>query len=604
MRLIPRWYQREANDAILQALTEVKNVNPLVAIVTGGGKALINAMAVERLIQFQSTARIMCLAPSMELVKQNVEEAFNYLNPAMRSKIGVYCAGLNMKERLSQITIGSPQSIANQVKRFAKIDYVTIDEAHTFSLKNKAAGKIVDNLRKTNPHVRFIGLTATPFFMKGVKVVPLVEGGLFDSLVYDLTSGRQYNQLTREGFISPVVAPAIRFPQIDTSNIKTRDGDFDEAQLALAAMKVTQEVVTIALENAIERKHFMWFAVNIAHAKMIQDCLDRARESSVIIHGELEKNERVTGIDAYLTKQHRHIVSVAMLTTGFNAKFVDCIVCLRPTRSLVLWRQIIGRGLRPYPDKENLLALDAGGNFARHGAINAEIGQGDSRSGLWECTDQLIISPFNPNVSRETSSIRFPVQSAMHEQNDLRTLLGLLDEKTPPCGFLNDAEHMLCRQCGRPRQGYLTLRQAREGGPRGMGEGDGYEIHDEDNIILRDDACKLNKTIPVYDMKITPVGNSILDFIFETEFGDFNMKLDYDRTTADNKFYAQARKFWRAATGNNPPNEGYRAVLLREIIPKPNDITLTKFDDNKIFITEVRFVHNDKLSSFRYDPAY
>lgn len=105
-------------------------------------------------------------------------------------------------------------------------------------------------------------------------------------------------------------------------------------------------------------------------------------------------------------------------------------------------------------------------------------------------------------------------------------------------------------------------------------------------------------------MKITPVGNSILDFIFETEFGDFNMKLDYDRTTADNKFYAQARKFWRAATGNNPPNEGYRAVLLREIIPKPNDITLTKFDDNKIFITEVRFVHNDKLSSFRYDPAY
>ncbi|MGJ8503443.1 hypothetical protein, partial [Glaesserella parasuis] len=99
-----------------------------------------------------------------------------------------------------------------------------------------------------NPKVRFIGLTATPFMMKGLKVVPLVQCGLFTSQVYDLTSGRNFNRLVREGFISPIVAPSIRFPQVDTENVKTKGGDFDEAALAQEAMKVTRECVSVALE--------------------------------------------------------------------------------------------------------------------------------------------------------------------------------------------------------------------------------------------------------------------------------------------------------------------------------------------------------------------
>jgi len=617
-KLVPRWYQAEARDAALSALMAAQNTNPLVAIVTGGGKALLAAMLMESLCQLQPGARVMCLAPSMELVKQNVEEAIGYLPAALAARVGVYCAGLGMKERLSQLTIGTPQSVARQVKRFGRQDYVIIDEAHTANIDLKTWKSIVNGLRENNPKVRFIGMTATPFQMKGLRVVPLTECGLFDTKVYDLTAGRNFNRLVREEFISPVVAPAIRFPQIDTDNVKTKGGDFDEAALAQEAMKVTRECVRVALENATERKHFMWFAVNIEHAHMIENALREAGESVVTIHGELEKSERVTGVAEYLKKMHRHVVSVAMLTTGFNAKFVDCIVGLRPTRSLVLWRQIVGRGLRPYPGKDNILVLDAGGNFARHGAINAEIGSGDSRAGLWECTDAVVRSPFKrgapkvkdgdvelaPPPDRERSAIRFPVHSATQAEYDLRIALGLMDPEAVPCGFLNDAEHLTCRQCGRPRQGFLTVRTRREAAERGLGEDDSYEIHDEANVVLADEVCRETRTLPVHDMGIDPEGNGVLNFKFVTDFGAHPLRLDFDRANADNRFYAMARKFYERATGRKAPGEGYRVLLSRELIPKPVDITLTKWDDGQIFLTEVRWVREGKMEAFRYDPDY
>lgn len=613
-RLVPFWYQREAADAVLGALVTAANVNPLAAVVTGGGKALLAAMLTEEIILRWPTARVLVLAPSMELVKQNVDEAIGYLAPALQARVGVYCAGLGMKDRMSQIIFGTPQSVARQAKRFGKVDFVIVDEAHTFNVKQKTAQRIVDGLRVNHPGVRFVGLTATPFVMQGLKVVPLTECGLFDAKVYDLTSGRNFNRLVREGRIAPVVAPSIRFPQIDTEGLKTVDGDFDEAELAKRAMAVTVECVQIALDNAADRKHFMWFAVNIEHATMIHAALRDAGESSVLIHGKLDKDDRVEGIEEYLNKEHRHIVSVAMLTTGFNAKFVDCLVSLRPTRSLVLWRQIAGRGFRVYPGKENTLMLDAGGNFARHGALNAEIGSGDSRVGLWECTDQVVETPLAARRAagfdgelpqREKSAIRFPIRSPQQPEFDLRVALGLMAPDAPACGYLNDAEHMTCRQCSRPRQGFLALSRRRDADPKkAFGDGDSYEVHDEDGVVLKDDVCRVTRTLPVQDMLITPSGNSVLKFDFATDFGPYSLRLDFDRSSADNKFYAFSRKYFEKATGRKVPSDAYRVLLQREALPKPLDITLTKFEDGTIFLTEVRFIRDEQLHSFRYDPNY
>jgi len=137
-----------------------------------------------------------------------------------------------------------------------------------------------------------------------------------------------------------------------------------------------------------------------------------------------------------------------------------------------------------------------------------------------------------------------------------------------------------------------------------IGEGDSYEIHDEDSVILRDEACRVTRTLPVSDQRIEPQGNSVLNFEFDTEFGPYKLRLDFDRTAENNKFYAMSRKFFERATGRKVPSEAYRVLLQREAIPKPIDITLTKYEDGNVFLTEIRFVRDEKLESFRYDPNY
>ena len=615
-RLVPYWFQAEACTSVMNALVQAENTHPIAAIVTGGGKSLIATMVAEQVIQRWPTHRVLILAPSMELVSQNAAEAAGYLAPALASRIGVYCAGLNMKQRTEQITFATPQSFVNQVRHFAAFDIVIVDEAHAFDLSTKTARKIVDGLKEKNSHVRFVALTGTDFRMQGLRVVPLSQCGLFNSKVCDFTSGRNFNRLVREGIISRIVAPPVRFPQIDLEGIKTKGGDYDEAELAQRAMKVTGECVDVALEVASDRKHFMWFAVNIAHAKMIHDALAERGESVVTIHGDLDRSERVDGITAYLKRAHRHIVSVAMLTTGFNAKFVDCIVGLRPTRSLVLWRQILGRGFRIYEGKTDCLALDAGGNFARHGAINEDRDNGDSRKGMWACSDQLTINPNAPKKlngetieSRERSAIRFPMHS-VPEEVDLRAILALDGfgseaEGISPCGYWNDPEHLTCRQCGRPRQGYLSVIQKRARAAQNLiGSDDSYLLHNEDEVTLEDAVCAQMMTTLVDDMALTPSGNSQLRIDYSTELGPCKLRLDFDREAQDGAYYAYTRKFFELATGRKLPSEPHRALLMRDLIEKPIDITLTKYQDSTVFVTEIRFIRDGQLRSFRYDPAY
>ncbi|MFB0007679.1 DEAD/DEAH box helicase family protein [Xanthomonas euvesicatoria] len=604
-----RWYQREAVDAVISALQAARNTHPIAAIVTGGGKSLIAADLCEHLIALYPAARVMILAPSQELVMQNTEEARQYLSATLVSGVGIYCSSLGRKDRQRKITFGTPQSVWRQVRRFGPIDFCIVDEAHGFRLELKSIRKLVDGMREINPHVRVIGLTATPFFMKGVKVVPLAQGGLFTAKVYDLTTGRNFNRLVREGYISPIVAPTIRFPQIDLDGVKTSGEDFDETQLAAAAMKITDEVVAVGLQELDNpddyRSHPMWFCVNVAHAKMVRGCLARRGEAVTLIYGDLEKGERTEGIREFQDKETRHIVSVGTLTTGFNAPHVDAIVIVRATRSQILFRQMVGRGFRMYPGKTDCKVLDAGGNFARLGPINADLEQGDSRAGLWECSAQQMEAPGNA-PQRERSGIRFPAPSPEIEERDLRIVLNLegFNPDEPGCGYLNDPEHMTCRNCGRPRQGFITQSRKPDLKDPNAGIGDSYDMHDEDSIILRDDLCAETKSFPVHHTEVRAHGDSVLVFEYHTDAGPYTLRLDFDRKTAENRFFAQARKYFEVATGRKLPNEPHRVLLQRDAIPHPVELTLTKAADGIVWLTQLQFIRDGQMQAFRYDPAY
>lgn len=603
-RKTPRWYQRETADAIISALQAARNTHPIGGVVCGGGKSLIAAMLAEELIGLHPTARVMILAPSQELVTQNAKEAHDYLPAALASQIGIYCSSLGRKDRQRRITIGTHQSVWRQIRRFGPIDYIIADEGDGFDLSLKSVRKLVDGARELNPFVRFIALTATPFRQKGVKTVPLSQCGLFTTKVIDLTTGRNYNRLQREGYVTPIISPTIRFPQIDLSGVKTSGEDYDEKQLAEAAIKVTEEVVSVALDNLTDRKHVMWFGVNVAHAKLMRDILTRRGEDATLIYGDLETGERIEGVREFMAKETRHIVSVSALCIGFNAPHVDALVLNFATKSQRKFRQTAGRGIRPDEGKENCLMLDAGGNLARLGAINADLEQGDSRAGLWECTAQTMEGPSGPQ--RERSGIRFAAPSPEIEERDLRLVLELpgYAPGTPGCGYLNDPEHMICRNCSRPRQGFIT--QSRKPDPKdpNAGIGDGYDMHDEDSIVLRDDLCVEQRTFHVEHTDVQAQGASVLAFDYHTEAGVYSLRLDFDRTTANNRFFAQARKYWEVSTGRKLPAEPHRVLLQRAAIPHPTELTLTKAEDGIIWLTELKFIRDGNLETFRYDPKY
>ena len=212
-----------------------------------------------------------------------------------------------------------------------------------------------------------IGLTATPFRLDSGM---LHEGknALFTDIAYEVP----VRDLIDQGYLSPLVSkqPATR---LDVSKVGTRAGDFIARDLAAA---VDQDAITRA---AVSRDHRPWRGAEILAGLLLRrrpraPCrrgIPHAGASPVAtIFGDTPKDERDAIIAAFKRGEIRALASMGVLTTGFNAPAVDLIALLRPTKSAGLYVQMVGRGTRLAPGKENCLVLDFAGNVRRHGPID------------------------------------------------------------------------------------------------------------------------------------------------------------------------------------------------------------------------------------------
>jgi DNA or RNA helicases of superfamily II len=117
-------------------------------------------------------------------------------------------------------------------------------------------------------------------------------------------------------------------------------------------------------QYAIDRRHAVVFAVTIAHAEKL---LEAFGDQATIIHSELREDERSQALRDFETGIKRVIINVGILTEGWDSPAVDCIIMCRPTVSAGLYVQMTGRGLRPHPDKKDVLILDLANNCVTHG---------------------------------------------------------------------------------------------------------------------------------------------------------------------------------------------------------------------------------------------
>ncbi|NRQ11581.1 DEAD/DEAH box helicase [Aliiroseovarius sp. xm-v-208] len=358
-----RPYQEAAISSIYDYFQSNKG-NPLVVIPTAGGKSLVMASFIEGVLKAWPDQRILIVTHVRELIAQNHAEMIGLWPEA---PAGIYSAGLGKREAQARVLFAGIQSIHRRAHEIGHTDLVLIDEAHLIPGNSSTMyRRFLDALQVINPALKVIGLTATPF-RTGSGMLHEGKDALFTDIAYEAP----VRDLIDAGYLSPLISkqPATR---LDVSKVGTRAGDFIARDLAAAVDQeaTTRAAVTEIITHGKDRKSWLAFCSGVDHARHVAEEFARQGITCRTIFGDTPKEERDAIIAAFKRGEIRALASMGVLTTGFNAPAVDLIALLRPTKSAGLYVQMVGRGTRLAPDKENCLVLDFAGNVRRHGPID------------------------------------------------------------------------------------------------------------------------------------------------------------------------------------------------------------------------------------------
>lgn len=369
-----RPYQQEAVAATLNHFR--RSQQPAVIVLpTGAGKSLVIA-ELARLAR----GRVLVLAHVKELVAQNHSKYC-----ALGLEADIFAAGLARKESQSKVVFGSVQSVARNLPLFdSAFSLLIVDECHRIGDdENSQYQQILTHLRQHNPQLRLLGLTATPYRLgKGWiyrfhyhGMVRGDERALFHDCIYELP----LRYMIKHGFLVPPERLDMPVVQYDFSRLSAQaNGLFSEADLnreLKQQKRITPHIISQIVEFAADRKGVMIFAATVEHAKEVLSLLP---EGKALVSAETPGPERDALINAFKQQQIKYLVNVAVLTTGFDAPHVDLIAILRPTESVSLYQQIVGRGLRLCEGKSDCLILDYAGN--PHDLFTPEVGAPKGKS--------------------------------------------------------------------------------------------------------------------------------------------------------------------------------------------------------------------------------
>ncbi|MBO9717477.1 MAG: DEAD/DEAH box helicase family protein [Pseudoxanthomonas sp.] len=358
-----RPYQAQALETLWRYLRNADG-NPALVLPTGAGKSpLMAAIATEAVANWNG--RVGILAHVQELVEQNAAKLHAY---APDADVGIYAAGLRQRDRFNKILVMQIQSVAEIAHQLGRFDLLLVDEAHRIPLNGEGRYRtFIDACRKFNPDLRVVGLTATPYRLQGQAVPVCGPDYLLSEVAYEARVG----DLIRDGYLSRLISRPGATP--DLSGIHTRGGEYVEAELsaAMRAGGLVQRTVADVLERAQGRSAGIVFCVDVAHAEeVLFELMDRG-ETAAIVHQGTKKAERRETIAQYQAGVIRWMVNVNVLSEGFDAPHIDCVVMLRPTKSPGLYYQQVGRGFRLAPGKDDCLVLDYAGNVLEHGPVDA-----------------------------------------------------------------------------------------------------------------------------------------------------------------------------------------------------------------------------------------
>jgi superfamily II DNA or RNA helicase len=338
-----RDYQETAIERLKQALLEGAR-RPVVQAPTGAGKTVIAAAIVN--MARQKDKRVLFCVPALSLIDQTVER----FRANAIFDIGVMQGQHEMTDWTQPVQVCSIQTLARRT--IPQADLVIIDECHVMF-------KLYDDWmnRPEWKGVPFVGLTATPW-AKGMGA-----SGRWDKLIIGTTT----EELIERKHLSDFKCYAPAHP--DLSGVKTKLGDYEIKGLGEAMDKghLVADIVSTWLERG-EGRSTICFAVNRVHAKHIETQFKDAGVSVEYMDAYTDLGDRAAIVERFATGETKIICNVGVLTTGFDAD-VRCIILARPTKSEILYTQMIGRGLRPAEGKDHCLILDHSDTTLRLGFV-------------------------------------------------------------------------------------------------------------------------------------------------------------------------------------------------------------------------------------------
>jgi len=365
-----RQYQIDGMTALWRYYTNGGKGNVLLCWPTGTGKSICPAIFIREAMKLWPNQKFMLLTHSSELVKQDAD-ALKSVWPNV--PLGLYCAGLKKKDVISPIIYGTIQSTYRiGASNFGHRDILWVDEAHLISDEDASMYiKFINELKVTNPKLKVIGLTATPF-RQGMGM--LVDGKLWDEIVHNLTSMENFNKLIEDNYLCPIIPKSTQV-KLDISNVDIQRGEFviNQLQHEVDKAEITWKALQEACYHGQNRQSWLIFASGIDHANHIATMLNQLGINCVAVHSKQSNEINSKAITDFKSYKLRAIVNYGKLTTGFNHEGIDFIIMLRPTMSVGLWIQMLGRGTRPCEGKKNTLVLDFARNTPRLGPINMPI---------------------------------------------------------------------------------------------------------------------------------------------------------------------------------------------------------------------------------------
>ena len=314
-----------------------------VSLPTGGGKTLLTAFMLKSAAAKGNPCWF--TVHRRELIKQSME-AFNDVGVPY----GVIAAGF-LADRKQQIQLCSIQTLMRRYQRVAPPKLIVVDECHHIGARTWA--ELIAHFKNSF----IIGLSATPSRTDGVGL-----GDFFQTMI----SGPTTAELIDMGFLSKYRYFAPTNPNL--SKMHTLAGDYKKNELgaAMDKPKLVGDAVSHYLKVTPGRRALV-FCVSIEHSKHMAAAFTAAGVPAEQVDGSTDVWARDNTIARFRNGTTRVLCNCELFTEGFDIPFVEAVILLRPTQSVGLYLQMVGRGLRPSPGKDETFFLDHSGNVHRHG---------------------------------------------------------------------------------------------------------------------------------------------------------------------------------------------------------------------------------------------